>query len=262
MIMKHHIFCISVLFLTLLPGQEPQNVSQSFGKTHFILGFPHQKQTQAAENTQAPICTQPSKPCWKSGCPATICQAFFSPHDDLKTVLIDLIAREQKSIRVAIYMFTDKELAQALIDAKKRTVDVQVIADGGCLKDRYSKIPQLQKEGVAVYLYQPKDSESMLSDILHHKFVIFEKNNNDKSLVWTGSFNFTKSANVRNQENVVVMDDPTLVQQFKNQFERLKKDILSAAKALKAQGTSQTVAELGSKAKTHMKRAIKGIKII
>lgn len=253
---------ILMVLALLSPGNLLTDAAENFGKKHFIVGYPHTQSAKQAESIQPIVSNAPNNPCWKFGCPGKICQAFFSPHDDLKTILLDLIAQEKKSIQVAIYMFTDKELAQALIDAKKRTIDIQVVADGGCLKDRYSKIPQLQKEGIAVYLYQPKDQESMLSDILHHKFVIFGKNINDKTIVWTGSFNFTKSANARNQENVVVLDDASIVQQFKNQFERLKKQIMATTQVLQAKGGQFALADLGKKATRYGKRALRSIKII
>src|SRR3990167_5189204 len=67
--------------------------------------------------------------CLQSASIAALCQAFFTPGDDLTALFIDRIATEQKSIHGAMYMFTDKKIAQALIDAKKRGVDVQMIID-------------------------------------------------------------------------------------------------------------------------------------
>ena len=58
---------------------------------------------------------------------------------------------------------------------------------------------------------------------MHNKITLCEKNINDKPLVITGSFNYTVSANVNNQENIVILDDPKLIKQYKKQFEQLKK---------------------------------------
>ena len=199
----------------------------NFGKTHFIVGLPRNQAAAVVPKAPEAVYSDATvnTPCWLCSNKTAICQAFFSPQDDIKAILIDLIAHEQKSIRVTIFMFTEKEIAQALIAAHQRGVLVEVITDGGNAKDRYSKIPLLQKEGIAVYIYQPQDANSMLSDIMHHKFVVFEKNNSDKSLVWTGSFNFTKSANARNQENVVVLDDVAIIKQFRDRFEQLKRAV-------------------------------------
>jgi len=58
---------------------------------------------------------------------------------------------------------------------------------------------------------------------MHNKFVIFSCNVGNKTLLWTGSFNFTKSAQLRNQENVVVLDDPCIIEKYEKQFEVIKK---------------------------------------
>jgi phosphatidylserine/phosphatidylglycerophosphate/cardiolipin synthase-like enzyme len=57
---------------------------------------------------------------------------------------------------------------------------------------------------------------------MHHKFVVFGKNIDAKKLVWIGSFNFTKSADIANQESVVVLDDIQTINKFDAQYVRLK----------------------------------------
>jgi phosphatidylserine/phosphatidylglycerophosphate/cardiolipin synthase-like enzyme len=53
---------------------------------------------------------------------------------------------------------------------------------------------------------------------MHHKFAIF-----DRRIVVTGSFNWTRSATTENNENIVVIEDPAVVQRFSDEFERLWK---------------------------------------
>jgi phosphatidylserine/phosphatidylglycerophosphate/cardiolipin synthase-like enzyme len=57
---------------------------------------------------------------------------------------------------------------------------------------------------------------------MHHKFVLFEKNVGGKSLVWTGSYNFTKSATRNNQENIVLLDSKPLIDKYAKQFSLLQ----------------------------------------
>jgi phosphatidylserine/phosphatidylglycerophosphate/cardiolipin synthase-like enzyme len=57
---------------------------------------------------------------------------------------------------------------------------------------------------------------------MHHKFVIFGNNIGGKSLLWTGSYNFTKSATMNNQENVLVLDEIHLIEKYGRQFELIK----------------------------------------
>ena len=51
---------------------------------------------------------------------------------------------------------------------------------------------------------------------MHHKFAII-----DNRLLLTGSYNWTFSANNRNDENLLIIDDPELIEVFENQFENL-----------------------------------------
>lgn len=189
----------------------------TFGKTHFIVNYP----TQSLKEKKQQAIPQQNNQAFVE-CSDGICRAYFSPNDNIKQKLIDLINNEQSAIKISIYMFNDKDIAQALIDAKnKRKVDVQVIADSVCMKDRFSKIPMLQKENIQVTVYQSQNT-GLFPEVMHNKFVLFSKNQGNKSLVWTGSFNFTSAANHKNPENVVVLDNAGIIQQYQQEFKRLK----------------------------------------
>ena len=83
-----------------------------------------------------------------------IAKALFAPDDDLKSVLIRLINCEKKRILVAIYTFTQKEIAEAFVHAYKRGVEIQVVADQSYGTDRYSKIHHLANNKIPVWVYQ------------------------------------------------------------------------------------------------------------
>jgi len=51
---------------------------------------------------------------------------------------------------------------------------------------------------------------------MHHKFAII-----DNRILLTGSYNWTFSANHRNDENLMVIDDPEIIEIFQNQFVNL-----------------------------------------
>jgi phosphatidylserine/phosphatidylglycerophosphate/cardiolipin synthase-like enzyme len=195
----------------------------SYGKTQFILGV-----------TERELRAQQSLPCVK---PRAVSLAdlsenrnihvFFSPDDNVIDLLLALIAREEKSICVAAYMITDKKVAQKLVEAHKRGVRVELIADTCCIKSDAGNISSLVKHAIPVYVYQGTAPSSAMSNIMHHKFIVFGKNIGNKSFVWTGSFNFTHSAQQYNQENVVIFSDPYAVERFSQHFELLKKRCVS-----------------------------------
>ncbi len=154
-------------------------------------------------------------------CPP-VAEAYFSPYDSLGSLLVELIKHERESIRIAIFSFTDGTIAQALIEAQERGVTVEIMADAGGIKDRFSKINMLALQGVPVYVYIPTN-QGILNDILHHKFALFGCNLFDSSLIWTGSFNFTKSASKANHENVVLLDTKPLIARYSEHYKTLRK---------------------------------------
>ena len=119
-------------------------------------------------------------------------KVYFSPDDKPTIQLINNIKKAKTRIYAAIYLITDKKIAQALINAKQiQGVDVQIITDQFSLETPYEKINLLKQNNIDVFVFKGKQQNAA---IMHDKFAIFDKQ------VWTGSFNWTISANKRNQE--------------------------------------------------------------
>lgn len=214
-----YIFITTGLLTYSFSGIAQTGRDQSFGKTHFIVGLPKE---QHVVQQQSPQVRSDHSFCLPFQNPQEqVKHAFFSPDDNIKKVLIDLIDAEQKAIKVTAFMVTDKDIAQALINALCRGIAVEVITDGNSSKDRFSKISMLKDANITVYTYQPQSS-GIVNDIMHHKFIVFKDNIHHKSLLWTGSFNLTRSANERNHENVLIVEEPRLVEQYEKRFEHLK----------------------------------------
>lgn len=149
-------------------------------------------------------------------------EVLFSPTDKPTKRLLELIRASKKRIYAAVYMITDKTIADALIEAKiKRGVDVQIITDKITYESSFGKGKRLLEQGIPLFIYhsQPAKKNAFFPNgpIMHHKFALF-----DDTKLWTGSFNWTASANRSNQENVVITDDLTVCTRFHNCFEQLK----------------------------------------
>lgn len=152
----------------------------------------------------------------------SFCTALFAPQDNLTERLIMLVDREQKSIFGAVYMFTDKKIAQALINAKKRGVDVQIVVDQISMMS-YGKGKYLQEQGIPVLVHRTDDSNPYTMSLMHHKFFIFGLQKDlDCSLVWTGSWNCTVKGSSHNNENVIITDDPIIFTAYCKQFQILR----------------------------------------
>jgi phosphatidylserine/phosphatidylglycerophosphate/cardiolipin synthase-like enzyme len=150
-------------------------------------------------------------------------KALFSPDDDLKLVLIDLIEASKKQISIAAFSITDTDIARALIDAKKRGVRIELVIDRDNSENHYSKVPLLRYAAIPIYIYPTMSvmAQGGRKPLMHNKFIIFD-DVLGRGLLWTGSFNFTKQAGTINQENVLVLDTESVVSAYKKHFQVLK----------------------------------------
>lgn len=124
-------------------------------------------------------------------------EVLFAPHDPVEDRLVALIAAARRSVHVQMYVFTRKRLAQALVDARARGVQVEVLADAKMNQRGQGALPLLLSAGVSVALetgYRASHNKVMLIDVS-------TRNN----VVVTGSYNFSWSAGARNAENVMIV---------------------------------------------------------
>lgn len=136
---------------------------------------------------------------------------YFAPDMETMDRLVELVEQAERSIHFLIFSFTDGELSTAMIDARRRGVEVKGVFEKRSAHDQYSEYELLEFNGVNVR--EDKNGYSM-----HHKLVIV-----DRSIVWTGSFNFSFSADNGNDENVVILHSAYLAQPYEAEFERIWK---------------------------------------
>jgi phosphatidylserine/phosphatidylglycerophosphate/cardiolipin synthase-like enzyme len=139
-------------------------------------------------------------------CPVEVA---FSPDRGATELVVKTIGEAQAAIQVAAYSFTSKPVAQALLEAHKRGIDVRVVVDKSNATARYTAATFLANQGVPVrvdYRYA----------IMHDKFIIV-----DGVTVEEGSFNFTAAAESRNAENVLVLHDPAVAKTYGQEWDRL-----------------------------------------
>jgi phospholipase D len=146
-------------------------------------------------------------------------QVLFTPRDDIRLHLIQLIKEERVCIYAAIYMFTDKSIAQALVDAYVRGVKIFLILDQISMGEKYGKGLFLQNSGISIVVHRVAALNPFCAPIMHHKFFVFGWNSRMHcSLVWSGSFNCTASASRLHDENVIITDDQSVIEEYKKCF--------------------------------------------
>jgi len=136
-------------------------------------------------------------------------QACFSPSlpggcDPLATVL-QTIDGARKTVLVQMYALTSRQIVTALVNAKRRGVDLRAIVDRSQLREDRSDtyaVGRLASGGVPVLV-------DAVPGLMHNKVMIV-----DGATVVTGSFNYTWSAEHRNAENLLVIHDPALAVEY------------------------------------------------
>lgn len=148
---------------------------------------------------------------------------------NLPNTLIDLMGDASTSIDLSIYDLELPSVATALVEAKKRGVQVRVITDnfnrfdGGYLDD---VIWQILADGDVISMdddgdiYLPKGeiSDHKLVNAgadMHNKFAVI-----DEELVWTGSTNLTYTSNF-NTNSVIVIKDRDVAKVYSEEFEQM-----------------------------------------
>jgi len=144
----------------------------------------------------------------------TAFQAAFSPKGECQDIIVNAIDKAQKTILVQAYSFTSAPIAKAILNAYKRKVDVKVILDKSQVTQKYSSAAFLENQKIPLWIdYKPT--------IAHNKVIII-----DGHIVITGSFNFTKAAQEKNVENVLIIDSKKLAEIYTKYWnERLEQSM-------------------------------------
>lgn len=133
----------------------------------------------------------------------------FSRFSKCGALIAGLIKTAKTRVLVAVYSFTSDVLADALVEAARRGVEVKVVVEAEQAGVRGSQYDRLREAGVDVKL----DGNQYL---MHHKFMVI-----DSQIVVTGSYNWSKAAEDFNDENIVVLEGVKVAGMFEQEFYRL-----------------------------------------
>ncbi len=150
-------------------------------------------------------------------------EAFFTvpgttrPEDDNpeRTLFVPLFSdlKAGDAVDIAIYIFTDDQIGDAVLGAFQRGAEVRIFTDSEWACRRGSEIPRLASAGIPVRV----DNHS---GEMHHKFAVVHPKGG-LPLVVTGSYNFSDAAATKNWENVVVIRLPEVALDFQANFDSM-----------------------------------------
>jgi phosphatidylserine/phosphatidylglycerophosphate/cardiolipin synthase-like enzyme len=137
-------------------------------------------------------------------------QVYFSPNGGCAEAIIKEVDSAKSEVLVQAYYFTSAPIGKALVDAQKRGISVEVILDRSQVKpdNQYCPAKFFFDSGIPVYI----DSAHQIA---HNKIMII-----DRTTVITGSFNFTRTAEEKNAENLLVIPSKELTAKYLENWQR------------------------------------------
>lgn len=136
-------------------------------------------------------------------------QSFFK---NIRAEILEKLLNADRSIVVAVYWFTNRELFEILLKKLKEGVVVELIIHNDFINNRESGLPfqSFIDHGGKFYFSDGNNP-------MHNKFCII-----DQRILINGSYNWTYFAEEKNRENILVIEDENaVVNSFQNEFRRL-----------------------------------------
>lgn len=124
----------------------------------------------------------------------------------IEQTIVNLIANAKTEILFNQYAVTSQNIADALVKARHKNITVV-----GILEEK----PNISKYNAPGYFIQ-NDVPVFYDNspgVDNNKYCVI-----DRSIVITGSYDWTKSSNERNAENAIIINEPTVAQAYYNQF--------------------------------------------
>jgi phosphatidylserine/phosphatidylglycerophosphate/cardiolipin synthase-like enzyme len=130
-------------------------------------------------------------------------KACFTPDHNCQNQIIRAINHAENEILVLCYYLSAEPIASALVEAARRGVNIQIVADRSQREASSSLITSLKNKGIPIWI-----DESVA--IAHNKVMVI-----DEKMVITGSYNLTNAAEDRNAENILFIQSKELADQYK-----------------------------------------------
>lgn len=150
-----------------------------------------------------------------------IVSIWFAPEDDCEAAIVEQFAAAKKSLHYQLYNFTSQPVADALIAAQERGVEVVILLDHTASLSPHCQAKRCHDAGCQVYL----DSKHPIS---HNKIRII-----DGKHTLGGSFNDSAQAK-HNAENLTLDDDKSIAAKFEANFQAHLEHSIEYSKSVRA----------------------------
>lgn len=135
---------------------------------------------------------------------------YFSPGTDCLNAIVDTLRKAERSAKICVFTISDNRIVDAIKDMQLNGVNIKIISDNDKRYDKGNDIDYIANRlGIDVKL-------DTTSAHMHHKFAVI-----DDEITITGSYNWTRSAETKNYENILVTDDKKVAETYTREFDKL-----------------------------------------
>lgn len=148
-------------------------------------------------------------------------EVYFAPTDSIGDTLVNLFTyKPLKSVYFSMLKFVFPTIEAALHEAYLHGIQVSGVFDSSCSVNHGSAFPRMKGENVAGAWQPPADVFiDTIPGLIHHKYSVINADTTaGEKITTTGSFNWETPAQVNNDENMLVIYDPTINNLYFQEF--------------------------------------------
>lgn len=135
--------------------------------------------------------------------------SLFCPEDGCEKQVLYELGKANESVNFMIFSFTDDLIGLKLVELSKKGILVSGVMEKS-QGSNYSRYNLLKENNIDV------EWDTNPSNLHHKVFII------DNKTVIFGSYNPTKNANTRNDENLMVVENEGFAKEFLKEFDKVK----------------------------------------
>lgn len=136
-------------------------------------------------------------------------KVYFSPGPDCMNAIIDTLKKAKRRAKICVFTISDNRIVDAVKEMQLNGVNIKVISDNDKRFDQGNDIDYIARLGIDVRLDTTQAH-------MHHKFAVI-----DDTITITGSYNWTRSAEQKNYENILVTDSKDVAKAYGREFDKL-----------------------------------------
>lgn len=137
---------------------------------------------------------------------------YFGSEKQIAPIIARAVARAQAEILFLAFSFTDEQIGEAMLGRADAGVTLRGVFETVGSDTDFSYFPIMAQAEMTMENVRVRTDGNPY--IMHHKVIII-----DRETVIFGSFNFSDSANRRNDENIIIVHDPTFAGYFVEEFD-------------------------------------------